>query len=64
MLAKQHVQPVFFDILETITNKRIIAKKTKDKTTAETLKITIIFLRCYCLYNMWILILAIVSALA
>lgn len=40
-IKPKHVHPVFFDILETITNKRIIAKKTKDKTTAETLKITI-----------------------
>jgi len=40
-IKPEHVDNKFFDILKEITTKRLIAKASKDKVTAETLKITI-----------------------
>jgi molybdopterin synthase catalytic subunit len=40
-IKPKHVKDEFFDILQFITDKRIKAKKVKDKVTADTLKITI-----------------------
>lgn len=40
-IKPEHVHEEFYNILETITTKRLLAKKSGDKITTETLKITI-----------------------